>query len=134
MNTIITRQASKSSRTIYWIFTGIIFLLDSLMPAFTFNTNLAREGISHLGYPDYFRVELSVFKIIGGILLILPMVARRLKEWAYIGFAFDFISAFIAHVVVDGFGGDAIFPLTMLVFLSISYVYYHKITDEQGAV
>jgi len=30
------------------------------------------------------------------------------------------------HVVVDGFNGQAMFPLIMLIFLIISYVYYHK--------
>lgn len=52
----------KSSKIIYWIATGLVFLLDSAMPAFTFNTELAKQGISHLGYPDYFRIELSIGK------------------------------------------------------------------------
>jgi hypothetical protein len=98
------------------------------MPAFTFNTELAKQGISHLGYPDYFRIELSIFKIIGGIALIFPFMPKRLKEWAYFGFALDFISAFIGHFAVDGFNGQTLFPFIMLIILVISYVYYHKIT------
>jgi hypothetical protein len=61
----LASKNSKTSKTIYWIFTSIFFLLDSALPAFTFNSELAKQGISHLGYPDYFRIELSVGKIIG---------------------------------------------------------------------
>src|SRR5262249_22073904 len=57
---------------------------------------------THLGFPDYFRVELSWAKVVG-ILLLLAPVSARLKEWAYAGFAITLISALIAHVSVgDG--------------------------------
>ncbi len=131
MNTVTINKSTKRAKVIYWIFTSLIVLFDSVMPAFTFNTELAKQGISHLGYPDYFRIELTIGKIIGGILLILPMIPPRYKEWAYVGFGIDFISAFIGHTVVDGFGGQAIFPLVMLVILIVSYIYYHKIKDQQ---
>lgn len=133
METIAINKSLKTAKLIYWIATGIVFLMDSALPAFTFNTELAKEGISHVGYPDYFRIELSIFKIIGGILLILPMIPARFKEWAYVGFGLNFISACIAHCVVDGFGGDAIFPLVMFVILIVSYVYYHKIKELQSS-
>jgi hypothetical protein len=123
----------KSAKIIFWIATGLVFLLDSAMPAFTFNTEMAKQGISHLGYPDYFRIELSVGKIIGGLLLIIPMIPSRFKEWAYVGFGLDFISAFIGHLVVDGFDGQAVFPLIMLIILVVSYVYFHKLKDAKVA-
>lgn len=124
--TLKQTSAKKSDKIIFWIFTTIIFLVEAVMPALTFNTELAKQGISHLGYPDYFRIELTIFKVLGGLALIIPAVPRRIKEWAYFGFALDFISAFIGHVVVDGFNGESMFPLVMLVFLIISYVYHHK--------
>jgi len=119
---------AKSAKVIYWIFTSLIVLLDSVIPAFTFNTALAKQGISHLGFPDYFRIELSIGKIIGGILLILPMIPARLKEWAYIGFGIAFISAMIADFITDG-PAVAVLPLTGLVILTVSYIYYHKIKN-----
>ncbi len=118
---------SKPTKIIYWIFTGLIFLLDSVLPAFTFNSDLAKEGVRHLGYPDYFRIELTIGKIIGGILLILPMVPARLKEWAYVGFGIAFISAFISHSVVDGLNVQSALPLVGLVILLVSYISYHKL-------
>lgn len=111
----------------YWITTTLFFLFDSVMTAFTFNTPLAKEGISHLGYPDYFRIELSVFKIIGGVLLILPMVKPKYKEWAYVGFGISIVSAITAHWVVDGLGMEVGYALIILIILLISYYSYHKL-------
>ena len=44
------------------------------------------EAFTHLGFPAYFRVELSWAKLLGVVLLLAPVPAR-LKEWAYAGFA-----------------------------------------------
>ncbi len=55
------------------------------------------DAFNHLGFPAYFRVELSLAKLVGLALLLAPVPAR-LKEWAYAGFAFDLGSALIAHV------------------------------------
>jgi hypothetical protein len=60
------------------------------------------EAFTRLGFPDYFRVELSLAKLLGVVLLITP-VPVRLKEWAYAGFAITLGSALIAHLSVgDG--------------------------------
>jgi DoxX-like family len=120
----------KTTKIIYWTATGLIFLMDGVMPALTSHTELAKQGISHLGYPDYFRVMLTVFKVTGALGLILPMVKGRLKEWVYAGFTFNFVSAAVSHTVVDGFGGQTIFPLVALGILATSYVYYHRLETE----
>src|SRR5438067_9941191 len=60
------------------------------------------EMFTHLGFPDYFRVELSWAKLLGVVLLLAPVPAP-LKEWAYAGFAITLGSALIAHFAVgDG--------------------------------
>lgn len=120
----------KSARITYWITTTMIFLLDGLMPALTSNTELAKQGISHLGYPDYFRVMLTIFKVLGAIVLMLPMIKSRFKEWAYVGFAINFICAAASHWIVDGFDGNVIFPIVAFAILAISYVSYHKLNGE----
>ena len=121
----------RRNKIIYWIFTGIIFAFDSLIPALTSNTQLAIDGIHRLGFPDYFRVELTVFKVLGGIALILPMVPRRYKEWAYAGFGINFISATVATWVVGGFSLNIILPLVLLAMLVISYVTYNRLTQSK---
>ena len=119
----------KSTKITYWTATVLIFLLDGVMPALTSHTELAREGISHLGYPDYFRVILTFFKVGGAIILIAPVFRRRIKEWAYAGFSFNFIFAATSHFMVDGFDGQTVFPLVMLAILAVSYVNYHKLQN-----
>ena len=121
----------KKDKIIYWVATTIIFLFDAVMPALTSHTQLAIEGIQHLGYPDYFRVQLTIFKVIGGVLLITPQVPSRFKEWAYVGFGINFISAFIGHAVVDGVNGQTFFPLFILAVLIISYTFYHRILEQK---
>src|SRR2546426_6306247 len=60
------------------------------------------EAFCRLGFPAYFRVELSWAKLLGVVLLLAPVPAR-LKEWAYAGFAITLASALIAHFSVgDG--------------------------------
>jgi hypothetical protein len=124
----------KKNRIIYWISTILIFLFEGVMPALTSRTEMAKEGIRHLGYPDYFGIALAVFKVCGACLLIIPRVRGRVKEWVYAGFAFDFIFAFLSYLSVEGLTGATFFPLIVLVILIVSYVYYHKITQPSGAV
>lgn len=117
----------KKAKIIFWITTIIIFLFEGVMPALTSQTELAKEGIRHLGYPEYFGNALVVFKILGVLILVIPQIPKNVKEWAYAGFGFDFIFASISHFAVDGVNFQSFFPLIFLVILAISYIYYHKI-------
>ncbi len=119
--------STKTNRLIYWSATAIIFLFEGVVPALTFNTQLAVEGVHHLGYPDYFRIMLTVFKVLGALALILPFVKGRIKEWAYAGFAFTMLSAFVSHWAVDGFNGQTVFPLVFFAILVVSYSSYQKL-------
>ncbi|MCD9575058.1 DoxX family protein [Flavobacterium soyae] len=117
----------KKAKIIFWITTIIIFLFEGVMPALTSQTELAKEGIRHLGYPEYFGNALVIFKILGVLVLVIPQVPKNVKEWAYAGFGFDFIFASISHFAIDGVNFQSFFPLIFLVILAISYIYYHKI-------
>lgn len=117
----------KKDKIIFWTTTILIFLFEGVLPALTSQTKLAKDGISHLGYPGYFGNALVVFKVLGALTLVIPQVPKRVKEWAYAGFAFDFIFATISHGAVDGFTGDTFFPLIVLAILAVSYIYYHKL-------
>ncbi|BDU26861.1 DoxX family protein [Flavobacterium sp. GSB-24] len=117
----------KKAKIIFWITTIIIFLFEGVMPALFSQSQEAKEGIRHLGYPEYFGVALVIFKILGVLALVIPQVPKNVKEWAYAGFGFDFIFASISHFAVDGINFQSFFPLIFLVILAISYIYYHKI-------
>jgi uncharacterized membrane protein YphA (DoxX/SURF4 family) len=116
----------KKNDIIYWITTGLIFLFEGLMPAFTSQSEMAKEGISHLGYPAYFGTMLAIFKVVGASALIIPQVPHRFKEWAYGCFLIEFIAATWSHVAVDGFTPLSFFPVIVIGVLLVSYMYYHK--------
>ncbi len=122
----------KSTKIIYWATTTLIFLFEGLMPALTSQTEMAKEGLSHLGYPAYFGLALVVFKVLGTLALIIPKVPKTLKEWAYAGFVFDFIFAAISHWAVDGFGMDAVFPFIIMAVLLVSYRSYHQLQSTEN--
>ena len=117
----------KKETIIFWTATTIIALFEGVMPALTSQTELAKEGIRHLGYPEYFGNALVVFKILGVLALVIPQIPKRVKEWAYAGFAFDFIFASISHGAVDGMNVQTFFPMLVLGILAVSYVSYHKL-------
>jgi hypothetical protein len=121
----------KKEKRIFWTTTIIIALFEGLMPALTSQTALAKEGISHLGYPAYFGNVLVVFKVLGVLTLIIPQVPTRIKEWAYAGFTFNFLLASISHGVVDGINGQTFFPLAILGILMVSYIYFHKLNANK---
>ncbi|MES2555226.1 MAG: DoxX family protein [Bacteroidota bacterium] len=123
----------KTNKILFWTSTILIALFEGVMPALTSQTELAKKGISDLGYPEYFGNALVVFKVLGVLVLIIPKVPARVKEWAYAGFAFDFIFATISHGAVDGINGQTFFPLIVLGVLMVSYIYYHKLNDVRTA-
>jgi len=98
----------------YWIFTALtafIFLsggaIDVARPEF------AVQQITRLGYPVYFMVILGVWKVLGGVAVLLPRTPR-LKEWAYAGMFFNLSSAAISHAAVGDAVGEMLTPLVVL--------------------
>ncbi len=120
----------KAAKITFWVTTTLIFLFEGVMPALTSQSQMAKDGISHLGYPAYFGTMLAVFKVLGALSLIIPQVPKRIKEWAYAGFAIDFIAAFVSLWAVDGLTGITFFPLIVLAILILSYVNYHKLNSS----
>jgi hypothetical protein len=120
-------MTTKTLTITYWITTGFIFLFEGVVPALTSHTQIAIDGIKHLGYPDYFRVMLTFFKVLGALTLIIPAIKGRYKEWAYAGFGITMLSAAVSHTFVDGFGGQTAFPLVVLGILAVSYICYQRI-------
>jgi len=85
-----------------WIATALLCLQMGFTAYAGLSLPQVAAAFAHLGFPAWFRVELSWAKLIGVALLLLP-VPGRLKEWAYAGFAIDLGSAVIAHLVAgDG--------------------------------
>ena len=116
----------KKNKIIYWITTGIVSAM-MLFSAYSYFTNpQVSEGFHHLGFPDYFRIELAIAKILGALILLVPMVPARIKEWAYAGFGITFISAAIAHINSNDTTPMIITPIIVLAILIVSNIYFHK--------
>jgi uncharacterized membrane protein YphA (DoxX/SURF4 family) len=105
----------------YWVSTGLIAAM-SLFAAFAYlsGSPQAVQGFAHVGYPQQLRIILGIAKPLGAIILVVPGLPK-LKEWAYAGFTFAWISAFIAHYLAKD-GPMAFSPLVLLLLLLISYL------------
>lgn len=105
-NPVLIAANTTSVRTLVsWVY-RIVTVLFCLQIGFTAYAQLrfpeVAQAFAHLGFPDYFRLELTWAKLLGVAVLLAPLPAR-LKEWAYAGFAINLASAVIAHLAVgDG--------------------------------
>lgn len=105
----------------YWL-TTILLAALSVLAAYGYLSGSPQsiEGFAHVGYPQQLRIILGIAKPLGAIALIVPGMVK-LKEWAYAGFTFAWISAFIAHYLAKD-GAKAFAPLVFLLILAISYL------------
>ena len=123
--TNLNSKKMKATKITYWTSTIIIAIMMAFSAYSYFTNPVVKQGFLHLGFPDYFRVELAIAKLIGAVLLLIPLHAR-IKEWVYAGFTITFISAFIGHLVSGDPAQHSIMPLIFLIPLAISYFSYHK--------
>ena len=120
-------KASRGTIIAYWVFTSLF----ALQMGFTAYAQLCLPQVAqvfrHLGFPDYFRIELSWLKFAGLLVLLLPMAPPRLKEWAYAGFTIVLGSALLAHLAV-GDGPEAwSWSVGTFVLEALSYYFFRKL-------
>ena len=117
----------------YWVSTILLAAL-SVLAAYGYLSGSPQsvEGFAHVGYPQQLRIILGIAKPLGAIALIVPGM-DKLKEWAYAGFTFAWISAFIAHYLAKD-GAKAFAPLVFLLILAISYLTRPASRQCQGKV
>ena len=97
--TLAGTSGRKAGLIAYWLVTALFCLQMGFTAYAQLRLPQVAEMFTHLGFPAYFRVELSWAKLIGVAVLLAPLPAR-LKEWAYAGFAIDIGSALVAHFAV----------------------------------
>jgi hypothetical protein len=96
---VAAKPSPKVETIVFWIVTALFCLQISFTAYAGLRLPQVAEAFTHLGFPAYFRVELSWAKFLGVVLLLVP-APPRLKEWAYAGFAIDLASALVAHFAV----------------------------------
>jgi hypothetical protein len=136
METILQKPAlitntTRAKTIAYWTVTALFCLQMSFTAYAQLRLPQVAAAFTHLGFPAYFRVELSLAKFLGVMLLLAPVPAR-VKEWAYAGFAIDLASALIAHVAV-GDGAEAwSWAAATLVLWGLSYFFWRSVRDFDG--
>jgi DoxX-like family len=128
-----TAPTAKATTTVFWIVTALFCLQMSFTACAELRLPQVAEAFAHLGFPAYFRVELSWAKLLGVVLLLAPVPAR-LKEWAYAGFAIDLASALIARFAV-GDGPEAWgWAAGTAVLWALSYFFWRRLQPTPASI
>lgn len=121
-------MTAKTVNNIYWITTiifGALMIFSAVggiqpsQPAI----QLIHDG---LGYPVYFIQFISIAKLLGSVVILIPGL-NRIKEWAYAGLFFD-----LAGAIYSGVASSGQFDPMMLTMLGwivpgiLSYYFWHK--------
>jgi uncharacterized membrane protein YphA (DoxX/SURF4 family) len=124
---MIKTDKMKKLKTWYWIAT-IIFALMMIMDGFGGITQqeAGKEVLKHLGYPMYLLIIVGIAKLLGAI-SILQHKYTAIKEWAYAGFAINFIGAFASRAFVGDGISLLIPPVIALVIMFIPYTLWKKL-------
>ena len=113
----------KTNKIIYWISTLWLSLgMVSTGLVQLFRQNEQVDYITDLGFPEFSLTLLSIWKILGVIVLLIPKFTL-LKEWAYAGFFFAMSGAVYSHIVA-GDPVNEIFPSLLLLILTLISWYF----------
>ena len=120
----------KKLKTWYWVAT-IIFALMMIMDGIggIIQQEAGKEVLKHLGYPMYLLIIVGIAKLLGAA-SILQNKFKTIKEWAYAGFAINFIGAFASRAFVGDGMSLLIPPLIALVIMFIPYVLWKKLASN----
>ena len=113
-------EKTVKKQRFYGIAKGFISFFMLFSAYFSFSH---AEDFSRLGFPAYFRIELSIAKVIGALLLLVPALPGRVREWIYAGFIITMVSALIAHICSGDPAGNIIFVAVDLL-LVLACMYY----------
>ena len=123
------KNNSSINRIIYYFF-SVIYSLIKIYGGFYFISPDSDDFFFDLGLPNWFSLELGIGSFLGGLILIAPFIPNWLKEWAFIAFGIVEISALIASLSVKGFTLVSFFPLISIAIWVVSYLTFHKMTNQ----
>jgi DoxX-like family len=132
----LSRTRSRKATVVFWIATGL-FCLQLSFTAYYELLLLpdAAQAFARLGFPaDFFRIELSWAKVAGVVVLLLPRIPARFKEWAYAGFAFNLVSALIAHASIHDIPLACVPSTFASVLWVMSYVLWRRLAAAPATV
>ena len=112
----------------YWVVT-VLIALETLVGGVTdliHGRSILVAGppvadvVTHLGYPLYFVRIIGVWKVLGGIVLLVPG-CPRLKEWAYAGIFFELSGAAVSWLAYEHNVGEAVVPMVLALLALVSW-------------
>lgn len=121
----------KKNKIIFWTTTVLVAGMMLFSGFLYLSSEELKAAFVHLGFPDYFRIELGLAKIIGALLLLIPIVPSILRLFAYFGFGLTFISAIIAHLASGDPVNVAVGPFVFLALLAVSFAYRGKLEGKK---
>jgi len=118
----------KRTKILYWIFT--VLFAGLMVFSATSGVKPSKETITMmhdgLGYPIYFIQLISIAKIVGALVILIPGL-KTIKEWAYAALFIDLSAAIYSSIAVGGkFDPMLLFMLVWIVPGILSYVYWKK--------
>lgn len=123
-------MSQKTTTVLYWLFTIIFSALMIFSSLGGIEPNAQTIAFLHdgLGYPIYFIQFISIAKLLGAVVILIPGL-DRIKEWAYAGLFFDLGGAVYSGVAAAGKFDPMM--LTMLMWILpgvLSYYFWRKKT------
>ena len=124
----------KTINITYWICTIIFAALMIFSAAGGLEPSKAAVQLIHdgLGYPVYFIQFISVAKLLGAIVILIPGL-NRIKEWAYAGLFFDLTAVIYSSIALAG-KADPMMAFMLVWFVPgiLSYIFWHKKLRLEG--
>ena len=114
----------------FWIVTALLCLQMGFTAYAQLRLPQVAEAFTRLGFPAYFRVELSWAKLLGVALLLAPVPAR-LKEWAYAGFAITLGSALVAHFAMGDGPEVWVWAAATAGLWALSYFFWYRLQLQE---
>ena len=133
----VAGNAISKATIFFWIFTAL-FCLEMSFTAYYELLPQGAQAFTRLGFSNSnFRLELSLAKLLGVAVLLIPKVHTRgviyvMKEWAYAGFAINLVSAIIAHLSISD-RPLAFVPSTLTsVLWAASYFFWRRLQPSRA--
>ncbi|HEY5463733.1 MAG TPA: DoxX family protein [Hanamia sp.] len=117
-------MTTKTNNIVYWISTIIFSALMIFSAAGGLEPTQQAIQLIHdsLGYPVYFIQFISIAKLLGVIIILIPG-RGRIKDWAYAGLFFDLAGAIYSGIAAAGKFDPLI--LTMLIWIVPGILSYY---------
>lgn len=119
----------KTVNILYWVFTVLFagLMIFSSVGGIGPTEETKQMLNVGMGYPIYFIKFISIAKIIGSIVILIPGLNKTVKEWAYAGLFFDLTGAVYSIISISPSFDPKM--LGMLLFIGagvLSYFFWKK--------